>query len=380
MRPPVPKPINIFRPGRHTAMSGAVLGFSEDDLAATAAAYDPALHEAPLVVGHPRHDAPAYGWVSKVLFSEGELEAEPRQVDPAFIEMFDKGHFKKVSASFYPPNHPSNPVPGVYYLRHVGFLGAQPPAIKGLKAVEFADEDDGIVTIEFGETERWGWRAVANLLRNLRDRWIEKDGLESADQVLPNYLINDIDRAGEAEESPDASPAYSETEEPIMPDPIQPTAEQTAAFAERESNLSAREQAIADREAALADQERQRGEREAADFAEQLAAAGRILPRHQAGVAALLTRVPDEALEFGEGDDAYNGTAGEFLREFLNALPEQVDYAERSAAEPEAATVDFAAPAGYTVDKEQLALHNKILAYQEKHGVDYVTAAQIVGA
>ncbi|WP_275100142.1 peptidase [Sedimenticola hydrogenitrophicus] len=295
--------------------------------------------------------------------------------------MVDKGRFKKVSASFYPPTHPANPVPGVYYLRHVGFLGAQPPAVKGLKAVEFADEADGIVTIEFGETERWGWRAVANLLRNVRDRWIEKDGLESADQVLPNYLINDIDRAGEAEESADASlsPAYSENEEPIMPDPIQPTAEQTAAFAERETQLSAREQAIADREAALGDQERQRTEREAADFAEQLAAAGRILPRHQAGVAALLTRLPDEALAFGEGDDAYSGTAGEFLREFLGGLPEQVDYAERSAAEPETATVDFAAPAGYTVDKEQLALHNKILAYQEKHSVDYVTAAQIVG-
>ncbi|WP_275100141.1 hypothetical protein [Sedimenticola hydrogenitrophicus] len=81
MRPPVPKPISIFRPGRHTAMSGAVLNFSEGDLAASANAYDPALHEAPLVVGHPTHDAPAYGWVSKLQYREGELEAEPHQVD-----------------------------------------------------------------------------------------------------------------------------------------------------------------------------------------------------------------------------------------------------------------------------------------------------------
>lgn len=379
MRPPVPQTIQIFRPGTHTAMSGAVLSFSEDDLSAAAEAYDPALHEAPLVVGHPRHDAPAYGWVNRLAFADGALEAVPAQLDEAFAEMVRNGRFKKVSASFYPPSHPANPKPGVYYLRHVGFLGAQPPAVKGLKAVEFADEADGIVTIEFSEKERWGWRAVANLLRGLRDKWIEKEGVESADQILPSYLISDIDRAGEAEESDaDASPAYAEspdTKERAMPD----TNDQTTDFAERERQLAEREQAIADREAALEQQARERAEREAAEFAERLADEGRILPRHQAGVAALLTSLPDEALEFGEGDEVYSGTASGFLREFLEGLPPQVDFAERSGAEQEEQTADFAAPNGYTVDRESLALHQKIVAYQRKHDVDYATAAQAVG-
>lgn len=379
MRPPVPQPIQIFRPGTHTAMSGAVLSFSEDDLSAAAEAYDPAVHEAPLVVGHPRHDAPAYGWVSRLQYAEGALQAVPAQVDDAFGEMVRKGRFKKVSASFYPPSHPTNPKPGVYYLRHVGFLGAQPPAVKGLKAVEFADQDEGIVTIEFGEKERWGWRALANLLRNLRDQWIEKEGVESADQILPNYLITDIDRAGEAEESSaDASPMYAEpgkSKEPAMPHDDAKTTD----FAEREAQLAAREQAIADREATLEQQAQQAAEREAAEFAEQLATEGKILPRHQAGVAALLTRLPDDALSFGEGEDAYSGTAAGFLREFLTGLPAQVDFAERSAVETDEATADFAAPNGYTVDPESLALHRKILAYQRQHDTDYATAAQAVG-
>ncbi len=51
--------------------------------------------------------------------------------------MVKAGRFKSRSASFYHPDNPNNPKPGVYYLRHVGFLGAQPPAVKGLKAVEF---------------------------------------------------------------------------------------------------------------------------------------------------------------------------------------------------------------------------------------------------
>lgn len=385
MRPPVTqtaKPIPIFRPGRHIAMSGQALAFSEADLAATAGAYDPALHEAPLVVGHPRHDAPAYGWVSRLRYSGDTLEAEPDQVDPAFAEMVRKGRFKKVSASFYPPSHPANPKPGVYYLRHVGFLGAQPPAVKGLKAVEFASDDDGIVTIEFSEKERWGFRAIANLLRNLRDRWIEKEGVEAADQLLPNYLISDIDRAAK-EEADAAAPAFSEPQPPqqeeAMPD-TRTDAGHTTDFAEREAELAAREQALAEREQALAEQAAAARRREIADFAEQLEAEGRILPRQRAGIEAVLNAVDaGQPLEFGEGDEKYSGTAGGWLREFLLALPPRVNFAEHSAAEDEPEAAGFAAPDGYRVDPEQLELHRKILAYAEEHDTDYATAAIAVG-
>jgi hypothetical protein len=146
--PNLRQPLHIFRPGRHTAMSGATLDFSAADLAASAAAYDPAKHEAPLVVGHPAVDAPAYGWV-KALFAAPDLEAEPHQVDAAFAAMVDAGRFKKISASFFMPTAPGNPVPGVYYLRHVGFLGAAAPAVKGLRSPEFAADEGGIETIEF---------------------------------------------------------------------------------------------------------------------------------------------------------------------------------------------------------------------------------------
>lgn len=132
-------------------MSGAQLQFSEADLQQTVAAYDPARHEAPLVIGHPAHDLPAYGWVQSLSFNEGALDATPAQVNPDFAEMVAVGAFKKISASFYSPTSPANPVPGVYYLRHVGFLGAQPPAVKGLRTPQFADPEDGVLTFEFTE-------------------------------------------------------------------------------------------------------------------------------------------------------------------------------------------------------------------------------------
>ena len=141
------KLIHIYRASRHTRAGSTTLEFSDETLRASAQAYDTALHEAPIVFGHPADNAPAYGRVSGLSFDEGAgLQAEPAQVQAQFSEMVANGRFKKVSASICTPESVSNPVPGVYYLHHVGFLGAQPPAVKGLKfvvsaedAVEFAD-------------------------------------------------------------------------------------------------------------------------------------------------------------------------------------------------------------------------------------------------
>lgn len=127
--------IEIFRPGRHVAMAGEELDFTAADLAAAVAAYDPDVHEAPIVVGHPAHDLPAYGWVKRLAFQDGHLVAELDRVDPEFRELVERGRYKKISASFYRPDAPANPTPGVWHLRHVGFLGAQAPAVKGLKPV-----------------------------------------------------------------------------------------------------------------------------------------------------------------------------------------------------------------------------------------------------
>ena len=168
----MPKPIQVFKTGRHTDVSGKTIEFTEADLAACVAAYDPKLHEAPLVIGHPKLEAPAYGWVSSLAVRGGALEASPRDVDAAFAEAVEtKRWFPKVSACFYVPDAPTNPTPGAYYLKHVGFLGAVPPAVKGLREVSFG-EDDRCVTVEFSEYD------VGTALRSLRDWLIGKFGQE----------------------------------------------------------------------------------------------------------------------------------------------------------------------------------------------------------
>ena len=80
----------------------------------------PKVHEAPIVVGHPKADAPTYGWVSGLKAENGVLMADFDQVDEGFADLVKAGRYKKVSASFYLPTSPNNPKPGVWTLRHVG--------------------------------------------------------------------------------------------------------------------------------------------------------------------------------------------------------------------------------------------------------------------
>jgi len=145
----MPNPINameIFRAGRHVDMSGREVEITVADVAEIAAVYDPSLSEAPLVIGHPQHNHPSYGWVSGLRAEGALLVCDADQVDPAFADMVRTGRVKKRSASFFGRTSPGNPTPGKLYLRHVGFLGAMPPAVKGLRDVNLADADEGVIT------------------------------------------------------------------------------------------------------------------------------------------------------------------------------------------------------------------------------------------
>lgn len=69
------------------------------------------------------------------------------QVDPAFAEIVEAGRYKKRSASFY--LGADGQVAG---LRHVGFLGAFPPDVKGLKDVQFDDAGREVTEVAFEES------------------------------------------------------------------------------------------------------------------------------------------------------------------------------------------------------------------------------------
>jgi hypothetical protein len=129
--------IEVFRSGTHTDSGGNTATYTKSDLAAIANNYNSELSKdesaiAPIVKGHPKTDSPALGWVGQLKVSGDKLLAKIKQVLPEFANEVKEGRYKKVSIALYPGN----------VLRHIGFLGATAPAIRGLKPVSFADKGD----------------------------------------------------------------------------------------------------------------------------------------------------------------------------------------------------------------------------------------------
>lgn len=347
-------------------MSGEALAFTDSDLKAAAAAYDPALHEAPIVIGHPRHDAPAYGWIDALSYSETQmaLEARPAQVAPELTQIVRKGRYKKVSASFYKPDAEANPKPGVYYLRHVGLLGAQPPAIKGLRPVAFADDRAGVVAFDIvegevafadepgGETQvepasatpvaqttdpaMEPERPLLRILRRLRDWFVRAHGEETAEVVLPVEALAAL-------QGKEANPGGAR--EPATP--AQPSAAMAEDLGqgpgERAASLAARECTLARREAAFAEAQKTARRGDNAAFLDDLIASGRFAPGLKPAALDFMDRLePDATVAFGESGTEVTPLA--YFRDLLARLPRTVVFGELASA-PEAETGDVEAVA-----------------------------------
>lgn len=305
----------IFRVGTHTPMQGNAIEFTEPMLRAAVDAYDPALHEAPIVIGHPKGDAPAYGWIKSLEFLEGHVVAEEHQVASEFSEARDAGRYKKVSAAWYMPDAPGNPKPGSMYLKHLGYLGAAAPAIKGLRTVNFAASNEGV--FEFGS---WGQERNASMWRRLREFVIEKFGSETADKVVPDWDVKALEEEARDEHTPSLS-HYTEPQEPSVL-----TQEQLAA---KEESLARREAALAPREAAITQQESTARLAANVAFAEALVREGRLLPAQVAGVAAFMASLDASGVvEFGEGDQKKTQPSIDWLKSFLTSMPKQVEFSE----------------------------------------------------
>ncbi len=376
--PTLPAPtlpaFEIFAPGTHVSMNGDALTFAAGDLAQTAVSYDPSRHQAPICVGHPKTDLPAYGWVKAVSVRDGRLVADPEQVDPAFAALVEAGRFKTRSAAFYRPTAPDNPVPGTWYLRHVAFLGAAPPAVTGLKPIQFSasSDDDTVVVFSGVEPGRLAssLNSIVALIRGFRDYVIEAAGVEKADAILPSWRLNDLAAAAAALDA-DAPPAFSAPVEDAMtvkaPDPAE-LERRAAALAQREANFAAREA------------ERTRAENVA--FVDGLIQQGRLPSGHKSAVVAFMAALDASgAVAFAAADGAtVQKTPLQACRDLLATLPTLVEFRELAAAEPPPAAVAFAAPSGYSVDPDRLALHAKALAHQAAHpDADYTAALRAVG-
>jgi hypothetical protein len=282
--------IEIFRAGSYPQGE-----FTEADLDQIAAAYDPAIHEAPVTLDHAR-SGPALGWVASLQRVGDRLLATLRSVSSSLRELVSSGAYRKRSAEIYLDFAGT----GKKYLRAVTFLGAGVPEVKGLAEVSSFDEQGG----EY-------FSVTCDL----------KPGLAAAIKQRLASLLGLLETQAEAE---------------------------PALFAEEIERARQEGRSEAERELAGARQEVERKARaqEVAFFVEQLTDEGRLLPCWSQGLAAFIEHLEDlEGLEgaeavaaFGEGGQG----AAAWFRGWLEGLPRLVEFAE-VAGETESSFVGSAA-------------------------------------
>lgn len=359
--------IEIFKAGKRYDANGKLIEITADQLKQTVETYNPEFHEAPLVIGHPKSNNPAWGWVKGLSLEGDVLKADVDEVDAEFAEMVKDGKFKKVSAAFYLPDSPNNPHKGVLSLRHVGFLGAMPPAVKGLKQVEFAEDD---LFVEFSD---WG---QASLFARMREWIIGKFGIEEADKALPHYEVEWLKEDAMRDQIKKQVQAEQSIPEPIFNEPQKPegetgmTPEEIEALKAENEKLKA-EKAQAEAEKAEADLQAEKAGN--AEFCEGLVKEGKLAPVVKAQMVQALDAISDMKAgrepEFNEGEDVLS-----VFKSALNAAPKIIEFSEVATAEKAQGEQPDEVEYAETDDPTRIELDRRIRAYMKDHNVDYVTA------
>lgn len=378
--------IELFESGTHTDAAGKTATWTNADLDQMIANHSAAT-AAPIVIGHPKDDASsfAYGWTDQLKRVGNKLLGKFNQVDSTFEQWVKDGKLKNRSIRILKGSNG-------FKLGHVGWLGATPPAVSGLKPVEFSNADE---VFDFSMAEWQSTSILARCMRNMRDFMIAQFGQEKADAVLPNSDIDELNRLSEQQYQDELAEQQAEQADSGM----------TSSFSQQDNAMT-----VTQADLAAAKQQADAAKQQASDFAaqtqtlqQQLDAERKqrkrgefqaIVDKHKVrGVApAMLEGAVDFMLQLDDGETGvFEFSVGtdnakksvkqlDYVQGLLNALPVavksgQVDF----SGDPNAGDVaDFAAPGGLAVDQESLKLHSRALVYQSQHKCDYATAVNAV--
>lgn len=366
--------VAIVRTGNHVAMNGEKVSFSEADLDSMVLNTPP--NTAPIVIGHPRVNAPAFGWGVDYKRDGNMLFAKFDQVNPAFAKWVESGAYKKRSVSVVKSGDG-------WKIKHVGYLGANPPAIDGLPDMEFAGSEEG-VDFEFSDVSAFsevGYhiQTIGGLFRAMRDKMIESDGVEAADRFFSEWQVSQLQNAHEnimsrisQNNSMDSPSNFSEADfesafadhmvesaRAVLADEAQAAADLAAAQAaqaQAEAQFSAQIAALSTDKAKLESQlARQRLEAQKAAWQ----AAGILSPAKSVGIVDFMAAIAaNETFEFSEGGAEKAISPSEYFAAFVGSLkPIQIGIEQAAGAlqsKPnDAKSIEFAAKAYQKGQSEQ---------------------------
>lgn len=123
--------VEVFRVGDWTSANGHSKQWTSEDIDAIIDVYMNQENKhpwvAPIVLGHPLDNSPAYGWVKTLRREDDVLVADFRDLNPGFVTLLENKSFTNRSIM----------IDENLLLWHIAFLGAVPPAVDGLAPIEF---------------------------------------------------------------------------------------------------------------------------------------------------------------------------------------------------------------------------------------------------
>lgn len=327
----------IFTTGVHTDSKGRKKNWTRTDLEKIKENFEKVNPDVPICCGHPQSNSPAYGWwdslkiVDDAVKNISRLFVSYKDVQPEFEEAVKKGLFKTRSLSLTEDLVP----------RHIAFLGAQAPAIKGMEQFCFEAETENDIIIDFSEENnetpdyntdkggRWSNRGVppfvnkANVNDNTESEQSEPNGEEGASSPSDKE-IHDTGNPSRQTIQPHVKKGNSvESSKKIggstnMP-PAVPTnkKEGEQMTVELEKQLAAKDEELAAMRKELEETRQDALKKEFEEFCDNAIADGNILPAQRENVLNLLFANTDSNINF---DDGSSKTSNEVFKDFVKSL------------------------------------------------------------
>jgi len=375
--------MELFRSGNQTDSSGHSREWTEKDLDTMVKKFEELKTDVPATIGHPESDtAPAFAWFKKFYRKGDTLVGEMSDWTKEFGEMLKNKMFKHRSIALRPD----------LSLRHVAFLGAAMPAVKGLADFAFKENDE-FVTFDFTEAEpsdspllgeikslfsemkAWFGSKKAEFKEGAmvpqsiilsKDRfssegqvrdWIKENnfkvesnpGIDETDtsyrvrQRDPGQFVEGSFRTKEVSNGISIvmgklkNPSGDMSELTNMEEQIMTNEELTAKVADLEAKFSEAEKAIQAKKDAkekaekeFSDYKAEQKKAEFAAFVDEQVKEGKILPANkEATIKMMFSLDGQESLDFAEGENTVKKTPLDIFRETIINGQKKIEFGEK---------------------------------------------------
>lgn len=341
----------ILKTGTFKDKNGKVVTVTEDDLDRVVNNTD-LTNEPQLVVEHPKFDEVGFGAVAQLKRVGEILFALPKEVNEKFKRAVNSGKLPGRSVTLDEKT---------FALKNISFLPPEiKPAVAGLGDYSFSKgehstklslilpgENSSFADIETSnfefaqyEISSWPFRNIKTLFRNLKNKWIEKFGKEEADELFPEWDIEETGNAPSVFEKQTTSEAstnmfsQSINGDEMKLDLTKLPPEVKAAFESLEAEKNKVTIELQAATTKLTDVEKEKLRNEVLQFCESDEVKLKIKPADKEKVVNLLMALKEKGvIEFSSSDAS--GTvqkvefnAFDFTKELIKKLPDVVELSE----------------------------------------------------